>query len=57
MVKYSEEFKVKVVQEYLSGPLGYILLAKKYSPLAESQLRRWVRAYKEFGKSGLTAHF
>jgi transposase len=54
MVKYSEEFKVKVVQEYLSGPLGYILLAKKYIPLAESQLRRWVRAYKEFGKSGLT---
>ena len=53
MAKYSEEFKIMVVQEYLNGPLGYALTAKKYKPLAESQLRRWVRAYKEFGRSGL----
>ena len=43
-----------VVLEYLNGPLGYGLTAKKYKPLVESQLRRWVRAYKEFGRSGLT---
>lgn len=54
MNKYSEEFKMRLVQEYQRGVLGYKSLAKKYRPLAESQLRRWVRAYKEFGKSGLT---
>lgn len=53
MSKYSEEFKLKVVHEYLSGPLGYGLLAKKYKPLVESQIRRWVSAYKEFGREGL----
>ncbi len=30
MAKYSEEFKLKIVQEYLEGTLGYRLLAKKY---------------------------
>ncbi|AIM15973.1 transposase [Bacillus sp. X1(2014)] len=55
MAKYSEEFKLMVVLEYLNGPLGCGLLAKKYKPLAESQLRRWVRAYQEFGRIGLAA--
>ena len=54
MAKYSEEFKFKVVQDYLNGSLGYGLIAKKYSVAAESQVRRWVRAYKEFGKSALS---
>ncbi|WP_198022535.1 transposase [Carnobacterium pleistocenium] len=31
MTKYSEEFKLQVVQEYLNGPLGFQLLAKKYA--------------------------
>ena len=51
--KYSEEFKLKVVQEYLNGPFGYRLIAKKYAPLGPSQVRRWVSAYKAFGRSGL----
>lgn len=29
MYKYSEEFKIKLVNEYLHGYLGYKLLAKK----------------------------
>ena len=53
MVKYSEEFKLQVVKEYLNGPLGFGLLAKKYKPLAFSQIQRWVRAYNEFGGVGL----
>lgn len=53
MAKYSEEYKLKIVTDYLGGNLGYILLAKKYGISAESQIRRWVRAYKEFGEEGL----
>ncbi|WP_025029053.1 helix-turn-helix domain-containing protein [Caldalkalibacillus mannanilyticus] len=53
MAKYSEKFKLKIVKEYLGGTLGYNLLAKKYGISAESQVKRWVRAYKEFGEDGL----
>ena len=53
MVKYSEEFKLKVVQEYLEGPLGCVLLAKKYGIAANCQIVGWARAYKEFGMEGL----
>ena len=53
MAKYSEEFKFKVVQDYLSGPLGYTLTAKKHG-IVTSQLKRWVRSYKEFGRNGLS---
>ncbi|MGF9977345.1 hypothetical protein [Viridibacillus arvi] len=30
MAKYSQGFKLKIVQEYLKGNLGYVLLAQKY---------------------------
>ncbi len=53
MVKYSEEFKINVVNEFLKGPLGYKLLAKKYDIPNKSQIERWVRTYKEFRKVGL----
>lgn len=52
MTKYSEEFKLMVVQEYLSGSIGYRAIAKKYG-IGDSPLRRWVRAYKEFGRNSL----
>lgn len=53
MAKYSVEFKLQVVQEYLKGPLGYKLLMKKYTLSSTTILRRWVRAYREFGLEGL----
>ncbi|MFJ8235398.1 helix-turn-helix domain-containing protein [Ureibacillus sp. NPDC094379] len=53
MTKFNEEFKLMVVQEYLSGSLGYRAIAKKYG-VGASPLRRWVRAYQEFGRSGLS---
>ena len=53
MAKYSEEFKLQVVNEYLNGHLGYTLLAKKYKPLNRAQIQRWVRAYQAFGMEGL----
>ncbi len=42
-----------MVQEDLSGSLGYRAIAKKYGK-GDSPLRRWVRAFKEFGHSGLS---
>ena len=53
MAKYSFEFKKKVVQEYLDGKGGYAYIAKQNGIPAESQLRRWINAYKEFGDDGL----
>ena len=53
MAKYSFEFKKKVVQEYLDGKGGYAYIAKQNGIPAESNLRRWVNAYKEFGDEGL----
>ena len=53
MAKYTFEFKKKVVQEYLDGKGGYAYIAKQNGIPAESHLRRWVNAYKEFGDEGL----
>lgn len=53
MAKYSSEFKLQVVQEYLDGPLGYKLLAKKYSMPSPSPIERWVNAFRAFGLDGL----
>ncbi|RDW16446.1 helix-turn-helix domain-containing protein [Oceanobacillus chungangensis] len=53
MAKYSEEFKIKLVTEYLHGNLGYQSLSKKYNIPSTFQLRNWVRSYKEQGMDGL----
>lgn len=53
MAKYSEEFKLKVVNEYQSGSLGYKLLAKKYNIPSSSPIIQWVRSFEEFGIDGL----
>lgn len=53
MAKYSDEFKLKVVRAYLEGSLGYKALAKAFNISSESQIKRWVRAYKEFDEAGL----
>lgn len=53
MAKYSFEFKLKIVQEYLNGKGGYNSLSKKYGVPDHAQLRRWVTNYKAFGEEGL----
>ncbi|MFR2873564.1 MAG: IS3 family transposase [Veillonella atypica] len=53
MAKYSLTFKLKVVTAYLNSEGGYESLAKKYGVKDASQVRRWVSAFKEFGKDGL----
>ena len=53
MAKYSCEFKLKVVQEYLNGKGSYDYLAKKYNIPSCTPIKEWVAAFKEFGKEGL----
>ena len=53
MAKYSEEFKLKLVTEYLNGNLGYERLAKKYNMPSKSPLQAWVRTYQTQGVLGL----
>lgn len=53
MAKYSEEFKLKLVTEYLEGHLGYKSLAKKYNLPSKTPLQDWVRAYKTQGIEGI----
>ena len=53
MSKYSYQFKLKIVEEYLNGTLGYSLLAKKYSIPSKSVITTWVNQYQINGKEGL----
>ena len=53
MAKYSDEFKLKIVKEYLEGRLGYRLLAQKYSIPSPTPIKCWVQAYKAFGEKGI----
>ena len=53
MAKYSTEFKMKVVKEYLESSISYISLSNKYGILNECVIRRWVNAYKSQGYEGL----
>ena len=53
MAKHSFEFKKKVVLEYLNGEGGTPYLSTKYGLGSNSQLRKWINAYKEFGDTGL----
>ena len=53
MAKYSFEFKKKVVLEYLGGEGSTNFLSKKYGLGSNTQLRKWINAYKTFGDEGL----
>jgi len=53
MAKHSFEFKKKIVLEYLDGKGGTPYLSRKYGLGSNTQLRKWINAYKEFGDEGL----
>ena len=53
MAKYGYEFKMKAVQEYLSGKGGFLFLSQKHNIPSTRDLRKWVSAYNEFGPDGL----
>lgn len=52
MSKYSKEFKLEVVQAYLSGIRGQKLVSDAFN-INRRQLRDWVSAYQHHGPSGL----
>ena len=53
MTKYSEEFKTRVVREYLDGSVGFEALADKYGVKSKTQVQNWVAVYRTFGPEGL----
>ena len=56
MSKYTKEFKLTVVEHYLTGTLGLKPVAKCYG-LAHSVLARWVAMYRLRGADGLDKKF
>jgi transposase len=56
MTKYSEEFKLSVVKEYLEGRDGYREICRQRG-IGHGDLREWVGAYKAHGIEGLKKKF
>jgi transposase len=53
MGKYSEQFKLAVVQHYLGGAAGYRSVGHHHG-LAPAIVRRWVMWYREHGVAGFS---
>ena len=53
MAKYSTEFKMKVVKEYLESSISYKSLSEKYKLSHHEIVRRWVSSYQTQGYEGL----
>lgn len=53
MAKYSYEFKLKVVKEYLNGEDSYRGLSRKYGIPSNAKIVEWVAVYNKFGDEGL----
>jgi len=54
---YSEEMKLKTVQEVLSGQLTKAEANKKYGIRGHSRILTWIRKYeKRFGKDKITSY-
>jgi transposase len=53
MAKYSFEFKMKIVQEYLEGKGGSRFLSIKYGVKSPKQVQTWINTYRELGEEGL----
>jgi len=56
MTKHSEQFKLEVVEKYLSGAVGYKGVAKPLG-LDHKTVKRWVDLYRAQGQLGLTKKF
>jgi transposase len=56
MTKYDENFKIKVVAQYLSRRAGIDALAKEHG-LSPSQLRHWVAVFQYHGLDGLSKQY
>lgn len=52
MAKYDEQFRLRIVQEYLKGSVSTRTLAACHG-VGRSVIRRWVASYREHGVTGL----
>lgn len=52
-MKYTEQFKLLVVQRYLDGSEGFKTLAQTFG-IADSMLRAWVARFRLHGAAGLS---
>ena len=53
MSKYSSDFKLQVVKEYLNEHRSYGYLKKKYNIPSHSVIDGWINFYKQYGEEGL----
>lgn len=53
MAKYSTDFKMRVVKEYLKVNIRFKNLAKKYNISHHEIVKRWVIDFREKGIEGL----
>ncbi len=56
MTKHNEQFKLAVVQQYLTGMAGYDAVAQAHG-LDRGTVRRWVALHREHGVAGLQKKF
>ena len=56
MAKYSFEFKLKVVQEFLNSHGSMRSIGRKYG-VHHADVQKWVNNYKRFGEDSLRLHF
>jgi transposase len=52
MFKYSTQFKLSVVQQYLTGEAGIKTITNQHG-IEQAMFRRWVRSFRQHGESGL----
>ena len=50
--KYTVEYKIQIVKEYLETDLGYRLLSQKHG-INATQIKDWVKIYRAHGEEGL----
>lgn len=51
--KYSFEFKLSVVESYLTGEYSYQTLANKYKMTQMTTIAQWIKSYEKDGIEGL----
>ena len=56
MIKYSQQFKISVIEHYQTGLAGYRIVGQHFG-LAPAIVRRWVLWYRTHGLAGLTKQY
>lgn len=53
MTRYSNEFKLKVVQYYNDHPeFGYLSVAREFNIPSDETVRNWIKLYQAHGEEG-----